>query len=749
MKQVTKKIKLGGRTLTLSAGALAQQADSAVLAQYGETVVLATVVSAPLKEDLGYFPLFVEYQQRLYAGGRIKGSRWVKREGRPSDDDILIARLIDRSIRPLFPKNYKKEVQVIVTVLSVDLENNPDTISAIAVSAALSASRIPWSGPVGVIKVGMKDGSYVTNPTDSEVAKSELELVVSATRDAIVMIEAGAREVSENEMSGAIKHAEKEAKALVLEIEKFAQEVGVEKEVLLKEKKDKTFDKKVKELAGENVKDLIAKMATKEAGYFELDEAKRALFEALPDERKDKVAGVFDSLFQEEVRKMILSGKRPDGRKSDELRKLSAQVSILPRTHGSGLFQRGQTQALSIATLGSPAMEQLIETAEGEESKRYIHHYSMPPYSTGETGRIGSPSRREIGHGALAEKALEPVIPPADKFPYTIRVVSEVMSSNGSTSMASVCGSTLSLMDAGVPISAPVSGIAMGLIVESKDKYVILSDITGLEDGSGDMDFKVAGTEKGITALQLDVKTLSLTPSILEKALGQAKEARLEIMKVIKKAIAGPRETLSQYAPKIKMIKIPVDKIGEIIGPGGRNIRALMAETETQIDVDDAGVVNITGANKEGVDSALARVEAIIKEVEPGEIYEGTVKRIQPFGAFVEVLPGKEGLVHVSDMSTEFVKDPNDLLKLGDKVQVRVKEIDDLGRINLSMNMDPEADKKREPRRVGFQGKGERRGGGYQGGRRGGGGFQRRERSSGPHFPTSRLLSEDRSKKKY
>ncbi len=749
MKQVTKKIKLGGRTLTLSAGALAQQADSAVLAQYGETVVLATVVSAPLKEDLGYFPLFVEYQQRLYAGGRIKGSRWVKREGRPSDDDILIARLIDRSIRPLFPKNYKKEVQVIVTVLSVDLENNPDTISAIAVSAALSASRIPWSGPVGVIKVGMKDGSYVTNPTDSEVAKSELELVVSATRDAIVMIEAGAREVSENEMSGAIKHAEKEAKALVLEIEKFAQEVGVEKEVLLKEKKDKTFDKKVKELAGENVKDLIAKMATKEAGYFELDEAKRALFEALPDERKDKVAGVFDNLFQEEVRKMILSGKRPDGRKSDELRKLSAQVSILPRTHGSGLFQRGQTQALSIATLGSPAMEQLIETAEGEESKRYIHHYSMPPYSTGETGRIGSPSRREIGHGALAEKALEPVIPPADKFPYTIRVVSEVMSSNGSTSMASVCGSTLSLMDAGVPISAPVSGIAMGLIVESKDKYVILSDITGLEDGSGDMDFKVAGTEKGITALQLDVKTLSLTPSILEKALGQAKEARLEIMKVIKKAIAGPRETLSQYAPKIKMIKIPVDKIGEIIGPGGRNIRALMAETETQIDVDDAGVVNITGANKEGVDSALARVEAIIKEVEPGEIYEGTVKRIQPFGAFVEVLPGKEGLVHVSDMSTEFVKDPNDLLKLGDKVQVRVKEIDDLGRINLSMNMDPEADKKREPRRVGFQGKGERRGGGYQGGRRGGGGFQRRERSSGPHFPTSRLLSEDRSKKKY
>ena len=734
---VEKSIELGGRKLILSTGHVAQQADAAVMATYGETVVLATVVSSPLKQDLGYFPLTVEYLERLYAGGRIKGSRWVKREGRPSDDEILTARLIDRSIRPLFPKEYKKEVQIIITVLSVDLENSPDMAAGVAVSAALAISSIPWNGPIGMVKVGMRNDSYFTNPIESQLGESSMELIVSSTKDAIVMIEAGSQEIKEEQVLGGIEYAKKETGRIIELIESMMEAIGVKKEALVKAKANTTLEKKVGQLAKDKIKELIKDIAISKAGYTDYGEVRLAVSEALGEEDRAESARIFDELFSAEIRKMILAGKRPDGRGADEVRELSVETGVLPRTHGSAIFARGQTQVLSVTTLGGSSLEQLIESAEGEETKRYIHHYSMPPYSVGEVGRLGWPSRREIGHGALAERALSPVIPSKDKFPYTIRVVSEVLSSNGSTSMASTCGSSLSLMDAGVPISATVAGIAMGLVIESNKKFAILTDITGLEDGNGDMDFKVAGTEKGITALQLDVKTLNLSLEILDKALTQAKDARSQILNAMQKVISEPRPKLSVYAPKIKVIKIPQDKIGELIGPGGRVIRAVIAETGAQIDVDDDGRVSISAMTDEVVDKAFARVEGLTKEVKPGEIYEGEVKRIQPFGAFIEILLGKEGMVHVSDMREDYVSDPSEIVKVGDKVKVRVKEIDDLGRINLSMLLD--GDKKRDNRRPEVSG-----------------GFRPRERfrnqgprpmrTQGPHFPTSRLL--DSSKKK-
>ena len=738
MKKVEKTIELGGRKLTLQTGVLAEQASGAVMATYGETVVLATVVSAPLKVDLGYFPLTVEYQERLYAGGRIKGSRWVKREGRPSDDEILSARLIDRSIRPLFPETYKKDVQVMITVLSVDIENDPSVLSAIAASAAIAISPIPWKGPVGTVRVGKKDGTFFTNPLNSEMVFSDMDLVVSTTADAVLMIEAGAKEVDEEAILGGIEHAQKEAKKVIEAIEDLAKEVKVEKESAGETLFTAETKSKVKKLMEGKAEDLIKAMAEHEGGG-ELDEIKTAIAQELSEESPAAVSLVIEKIIKEKAREITLKGKRVDGRKVDEIRKLSSQVGILPRTHGSAIFQRGQTQVLTVTTLGAPSLEQLIESAEGEESKRYMHHYSMPPYSIGQTGRVGYPSRREIGHGALAERALEPVIPGEDVFPYTIRVVSEVTSSNGSTSMASVCGSTLSLMDSGVPITSPVSGIAMGLVIEDPKKYVILSDITGLEDYMvGDMDFKVAGTEKGITAMQLDVKTLNLSLEILTKALSQAKEGRATILKSLLETLPESKKSVSAFAPKIKVVKISPEKIGEIIGPGGKMIRKIIAETGAQVEVEDDGSVNISGMTAEAVAAAIERVEGLTKEVVAGEIYDGEVKRIQPFGAFVEILPGKDGMVHVSDMGEGFVKNPEDVVKLGDKIKVRVKEIDNLGRINLSMNMDPSKDKP----------KGERGGGGGRGGgerpRFPGRDFERR-RTSGPHFPTSRFVE---SKKK-
>lgn len=755
MKKIEKSMQLGGKTLKITKGTVAAQATSAVLVQYGDTVVLVTVVSQPMKIDLGYFPLSVEYQERLYAGGKIKGSRWVKREGRPTDEEILNGRLIDRGIRPLFPKEYKKDVQLTAMVMSVDMENSPDIAAAIGASCVLSASEIPWNGPLATMRVGRVDGKLVANPTLSEIETSDLDLVVSSTKDAILMIESGANQIDEKEMLSALKFAFDENQKLISFINDFVKESGVEKEKIEKSEKDIDFISQVKKLTSKDLPQMAEKLAKKEASYADLDEYKAGVADNFEgDDAKGKAKALVEELLQNEIRSSILSGKRPDGRKTDELRSLSAEVEVIPRVHGSAIFQRGQTQVMSITTLGAPSLGQLIETAEGEEEKRYMHHYSMPPYSSGEVGRMGSPSRREIGHGALAERAIMPVLPTEEEFPYAIRVVSEVLSSNGSTSMASTCGSTLSLMDAGVPIKSPVAGIAMGLIVEDEKKFVVLTDITGLEDGNGDMDFKVAGTKDGITALQLDVKTPKLTLSILEKALEQAKKARMDIMAVMLKALPAPREKVSTHAPKIKTLKVPVEKIGEVIGPGGKTIKAIIAETGAQVDIEDDGTVNISGIKDDEVEAAIKKVELLTKEVIAGEIYEGEVKRIESFGAFVGILPGRDGMVHVSDMSMDFVKDPNDIVKIGQVIKVRVKEIDNMGRINLSMLLDgdkPRGDKNgsgggRPPQR----GRGDRR----SGDRRNGGRFDRNrgrrdsrgrsqgQRSSGPHFPTSRYIDE-------
>lgn len=782
MQKIERSIELGGRSLTLTTGELAEQATGAVTARMGDTVVLATVTSSPLKMELDYFPLTVEYQERLYAGGRIKGSRWVKREGRPTDEEILSARLIDRSVRPLFPKSYKKEVQVVVMVLSVDGENDPGILGAIAASAAIHISGLPWKGPVAPLAIGLKDGKYLVNPQESDLKVSNLDLTVSSTKEAVLMVEAAAKEVTEAEIVSGIEFAQKESAAVLKLIEDLNKEVGRDREVFNEEKPSVELEREVKKLVGDKMPGLVKNMANHEGfsgEYGEFIDAIRDNFEK--EEERKFVLEIVDHMKKDYIREQILKkGIRPDGRKLTEIRPLSGKVGVLPRVHGSALFSRGQTQVMSVATLGAESLGQLLESAEGEEEKHYMHHYSMPPYATGETGRFGSPNRREIGHGALAERALIPVIPTQEEFPYAIRVVSEVMSSNGSTSMASVVGSTLSLMDAGVPIKAPVAGIAMGLIFgdepssakadsitkvsEGQREFAVLSDIMGIEDFNGDMDFKVAGTDKGITALQLDVKTLNLTSSILEKALDQAKKGRAEIMKVLTDTLKEPRKTVSQYAPKIMVVKIPVDKIGEFIGPSGKNIKKVMADFEVQVDVNDDGGVSISGVDEEKMKQAVSFVEGFAKVVAPGEIYEGEVVRIMPFGAFVNILPGKDGMVHVSDMGRdEFVADANDVVKIGDKIKVRVVRIDEMGRINLSMNMDPAKDKPREERPRG--------GGGYRGGGRGGfgggrsfgggrgsfgggrrfgdrrGGFSARGGSGGPHFPTSRLV--DDSKKSF
>lgn len=772
MKKIEKSIDLGGRKLTLTTGELAEQAAGSVMARHGDTVVLATVTSAPLKMEIDYFPLTVEYQEKLYAGGRIKGSRWVKREGRPTDEEILSARLIDRSIRPLFPKNYKKEVQVVVTVLSVDLVNDPSILGAIAASAAVHVSPLPWKGPVASLTVGLFDGKYMINPVAKDLEASQMDLTVSSTKDAILMVEAGAKEVAEEEIIKGIEFAQKESKAVLKMIEELATEVGVKREVYEEEKPPAELESQVKKLVGDKMAAIVDSLVHVENGRStELQDLIDTITEQVTETDAKWVSEIVDHLKKDFIREQILKkGVRPDGRKLTEIRDLSAVVNYLPRVHGSALFKRGQTHVLSVATLGAGKMGQLLESAEGEVEKHYMHQYNMPPYASGETGRFGNPGRREIGHGALAERSLVPVIPSQDEFPYAIRVVSEVMSSNGSTSMASVCGSTLSLMDAGVPIKAPVAGIAMGLIIEDEKNFAVLSDIMGIEDFNGDMDFKVAGTDKGITALQLDVKTLNLTSEILAKALEQSKEARATVMKVITKTLASPRKEVSEFAPKIKVVKIPVDKIGEFIGPGGKNVKKLSADTGCEFDTEDDGSVAISGVDSEQMAKAVNYVEGFAKEVVAGEIYDGEVVRIMPFGAFVNILPGKDGMVHVSDMGRdEFVVDANDVVKVGDKIKVRVVKIDDMGRINLSMNMDPSKDKPKEDRprtsggyrsndRGGFSGGrsnfgGLRREGGFSrgsvrsgfgGGRSGGFNGDSRGGSGGPHFPTSRLVSDSK-----
>jgi polyribonucleotide nucleotidyltransferase len=694
MKKTTETLEIAGKTLTLEVGELAQQSTSSVLARLGDTMVLVTVVLGK-ESNLGYFPLTVDYVERLYAGGKIKGSRWVKREGRPSDEAILTARLIDRSIRPLFPKSFKKEVQVIITLLSVDGENEPDILSIIATSAALTISKIPWKGPVSAVRMGLvKDNGnseIIVNPGGAELEFSSLDLIVSSSKEKTLMIEAGAFEVGEDITLKAIEKAQGENKRIIEFIEALAKKVGAEKEKFTEDTTLPELAARIEKAYKKEVLDLIPARLSKEGGA-DADSLIDAVYE---DESKENpkidkalIAEAIEKVLFKSIRHQTLTtGKRPDGRDADEIRPISSIVGILPRTHGSAIFQRGQTQALTVVTLGSPRLEQLIESAEGEETKKYIHHYSMPAYSVGETGRVGSPSRREIGHGALAERAIEPVIPKQEEFPYTIRVVSEILSSNGSTSMAATCGSTLALMDAGVPIKSPVAGIAIGMVSDG-EKYKILKDIIGLEDFSGDMDFKVAGTKEGITAIQLDVKNDGLTLEQIKETFEKAKDGRIFILEKMLATLPQVREEVSQYAPKIELVKVPVEKIGEVIGPGGRMIKSIIAETGAMVDVEDDGSVAISGTSEDSVKRAVEWVKGLTREVVAGEQFEGEVKRILPFGAFVEILPGKEGMVHVSKMSHEFVNNPKDVVEIGQKVKVKVMEIDEQGRINLTMLME-------------------------------------------------------------
>ena len=711
MKLVKKSIEVGGRTLSLEVGRFAEQASAAVVAQYGETIVLATVTASGRETTLDYFPLSVEYVERLYAGGRIKGSRWVKREGRPSDDAVLSGRLIDRSIRPLFPKTYKHDVQVIITTLSVDGENDPDVLSLVAVSAAISVSSIPWNGPVSAVRVGYtngesgnenkKGGTFLINPRATEQELSDFDFVVSSNKDKVMMLEGGFCETPEDIVLEAVKEAKKENEKIIACIEELVSEVGKTKAPVPPEKDLKELEEKILKDFKKEAEAAFQKKTEKEYGDAELPALAQTI--ATTYEQKytiPEIMGILDGMFKKKLREDILKhGKRVDGRKADEIRPISMEVGILPRVHGSAMFKRGQTQVLTIATLASPELNQLIESPTGEESKRYIHHYSMPPYSVGETGRVGTPSRREIGHGALAERALLSVIPPEAEFPYTIRLVSEVMSSNGSTSMASTCGSTLALMDAGVPIKEPVTGISVGLMTDKKsDNYVLLTDIMGVEDFGGDMDFKVAGSKNGITAIQLDMKINGITDEMVEGALEKARVARLFILEQLSKVIGTSRAQLSQYAPKVQMVKIPVERIGEIIGPGGKMIRQIQTVTGAVVDVKDDGSVFISSIKEESVKQAVAWIEGLTHEVKPGEEYEGEVKRMLPFGAFVEILPGKEGLVHVSQMAVGFVNNPSEVVSLGQKVKVRVMEIDDQGRVNLSMLFGEDAKKESPPR---------------------------------------------------
>ncbi len=685
-------IEINGQKLTLQTGKLARQATTSVYARLGETCVLVTVTTGNKREDIDYLPLQVEYVEKLYAGGKIKGSRWVKREGRPSDDAVLKARIIDRSIRPLFPKNYRKEIQIIITLLSVDGVNSPEILSAIATSAALHLSPIPWEGPMSTIRVGyIKNngaGTLIVNPTEDDEKYSVIDMVVSSLKDRVVMLEAEAEEVSERVVVEGIEIAKNENRKIIEFIEKLAKQMGVQKEVVDDGLVEDKIVKVLKKDYDKHINEMILKKAEKEFDDVEaLEVVVNEVLEKYKNEfERKEIIKAIDYLSKQKIRESVQkTKKRIDGRSPEQIRELSSEVSVLPRTHGSAIFQRGDTQVMSIVTLGAPNLEQLIESPEGEEAKRYIHHYYMPPYSVGETGRVGFPSRREIGHGALAEKAIEPVLPSDKDFPYTIRVVSEVLSSNGSTSMASACGSSLALMDAGVPIKAPVAGIAMGLIVKSDKDYIILTDIMGIEDFSGDMDFKVAGTEKGITGIQLDVKINGLTDEMIKEILEKARKARLTILESMLNTIPKPRGEISKFAPKVVVLTPPQDKIGEIIGPGGKNIRSLIAKTQTEINVTDDGKVQISGLDKNKVEEAAKMIENITREVQVGEEFEGEVKRILPFGAFVEILPGKDGLVHVSKMGKGFVRDPGQVVKIGQKVKVKVYQIDDQGRINLQL----------------------------------------------------------------
>ena len=679
-------MELGGRNLSVEIGKVAQLADGAVFVRYGDTVVLVTACASDKpKEGIDFFPLSVDYEERLYAVGKIPGG-FIKREGKPTEKAVLSSRLIDRPIRPLFPKGFRNDVQVIATVLSVDQDNLPEIVAMIGSSAALSISKIPFLGPTGSVLVGLVDGEFVLNPTAQQREVSDLHLVVSGTKDAVMMVEAGSKEISEDVMLEAIMFAHENIKKIVEFIEDITLKIGKDKMEVELYSVDEEIEKAVREYATDNMLKAI-RTPDKQERQANMDiiteETILHFSEIYPENLKD-VEDVLYNITKEQVRSLILNeGIRPDDRKLDEIRTISCEVDLLPRVHGSGLFTRGQTQVLTIATLGALGDVQVLDGLGIEESKRYMHHYNFPPFSVGETRFMRGPGRREIGHGALAERALEPMIPSIDEFPYTIRLVSEVLSSNGSTSQASVCGSTLSLLDAGVPIKKPVAGIAMGLM-KKDNNIAILTDIQGLEDFLGDMDFKVAGTDCGITAIQMDIKIAGIDRDILKMALEQARKGRLFILEKMSSVISEPRKELSPYAPKIITTRVDPEKIRDIIGPGGKTINKIIAETNVKIDIEDDGKVYISAVNSKDGQKALKIIEGLTKDVVEGEIYLGKVVRIMTFGAFVEILPGKEGLVHISKLDKKRVEKVEDVVNVGDEILVKVTEIDKQGRINLS-----------------------------------------------------------------
>ena len=687
MSKKVYELDLAGRPLVLETGQLAKQANASVLVRYGDTAVLVAVTASKEPKDLDFFPLTVNYEERLYAVGKIPGG-FIKREGRPSEKAILASRLIDRPIRPLFPDGFRNEVQIAATVMSADPNCSSEVAAMVGTSAALSISDIPFMGPIAGVVVGRIDSQFVINPTVDEMAKSDIHLVVAGTKDAINMVEAGAKEVPEEVMLEAIMFGHEKIKEIIAFQEKMIEEVGKEKMEVILRQIDPDIDSAVRNYAKERIIEAIQveeKHARQEAIDAVTSETIEHFTETYP-EQLGMVGEVIHHIVKEEVRRLIIfEGKRPDGRKLEEIRPISCETGLLPRTHGSGLFTRGQTQALSICTLGALGDVQILDGLDLEESKRFMHHYNFPPYSVGEARPMRAPGRREIGHGALGERALEPIIPSEDDFPYTIRLVSEVLESNGSSSQASICASTLALMHAGVPIKAPVAGIAMGLVKdEVEGKVAVLTDIQGMEDHLGDMDFKVAGTSKGVTALQMDIKIAGINREILETALSQAHAGRLFILDKMLAVISEPNEQLSMFAPKITTIRINPEKIRDVIGPSGRVINKIIEETGVKIDIEQDGRVFIASTDPNQNDKAKKLIEDIVREVEVGQTYLGTVKRVEKFGAFVEIFQGKEGLVHISQLDTKRVEKVEDAVKVGDQILVKVTEIDNQGRVNLS-----------------------------------------------------------------
>ncbi len=676
---------IAGKKMILETGKMAKQANAAVVVRFGDTVILSTITASKEPKDLDFFPLTVNYEERLYAVGKIPGG-FIKREGRPSEKAILASRLIDRPIRPLFAEGFRNDVQVVNIVLSVDQDYSSEIAAMIGTSAALMISDVPFNGPIAGVVVGRIDGQFIINPTVTESEKSDLHLIVAGTKNGINMVEAGAQEIPEETMLEAIMFGHAEIQKICQFQEEMAREIGKPKMEVVLYEVDAEINRAVRDFATGKLVAAI-QTADKQERQAQIDSVNQETvehFTELYPEQLKQIKEVLDNMLKDEVRRLITREKiRPDGRAVDEIRPITTEVGILPRTHGSGLFTRGQTQALSICTLGALGDVQILDGLGLEEEKRFMHHYNFPPFSVGEARPLRPPGRREIGHGALGERALEPIIPSEEVFPYTIRLVSEVLESNGSSSQASICGSTMALMDAGVPIKAPVAGVAMGL-VKDEEYVTVLTDIQGLEDHLGDMDFKVAGTEYGITALQMDIKIDTINREILEQALSQAKAGRLHILKKMLEAINAPRERLSPYAPKILTLRIDPDKIRDVIGPGGRIINKIIEETGVKIDIEQDGRIFIASINQEANEKAKKIIEDLVREVVAGETYLGTVKRIEKFGAFVEVIPGKEGLVHISQLALNRVNKVEDVVKVGDTILVKVTDIDDQGRVNLS-----------------------------------------------------------------